>query len=1041
MMKKLLFGASFVIAGGALLVTANGTSGVEPLAEVQGFCMGSETRAIEVKDGIDVVDVVKYDQSDLEIPGFYGVEYVANMDENTNLGFNVGSYWEGDSVREIARLISISTAASDIVIPSKISTGEKILPVVEMNLHYYSSESVLSSSVKSLTVPDGMRELYLYSDYAGGLTDVYFLGGPAEMGYMPDSCNYWVCNQEEYQNFKDKWKNNGLKIYPYGWNIDWITVNVAKTGEFAETYLTANGNDWTKGIYVKVTGTLSELDMEKMKLMTSLEKLDLSESSVKEVPESFLRDFRWLDSVSLPSSCKLIGENAFYGCSRLVSFVPGGVEYVDYNAFRDCQLLKTMDMSGFKTVRQEAFENCESLSDIDFSNIEEIGSGAFQRCGNLKDVNGLKLKKIKSNAFYECKRIEKVKLTSILTELESYAFYGCESLKEIVIPSSINSVEGGAFAGCSSLTKVEISEGVRTLGWNSFENCKSLTTLILPSTLHDIGSGAFNSTALKEVVCKAAIPPVVDYSFLENTDLSSCVLYVPVFSKDYYRNTRHWSDFFLMQPLQGHVDKIIIDRPMTMSLDEESSQLVSNNPDIILCCDGNYERGVLDVEGTGTLSAGDFRIEAILGGYYSSDNEKIPTLINNLSLMRANSVSVGMEFSNKNEWYFITLPYDVNVADIIPGDGTYWSINRYDGNARANSEPAWKKLTNTDVLKAGVGYIVSSTVEEYDSLGNYNYNKPNLTFPSGNSVSKNRIFVNNDTEVALEQFESEFAHNRSWNLIGNPYPAYFDLHYIGNDFSAPLTVWDGYKYSAVSPIDDDYVLAPYESFFVQCPVDVKNMLFLADGRLHSDKSRVNNGAGTRAGFDMMERNVFNFNIVCGDITDRTRIVLNPESKSIYEIGKDAAKFFSESKLQIYVKGNDSEYAIDERPLGDGSAVIGIKGAENGIASISLSGKYGEEWSVMLTDNREGKTVDLTENDYSFTIKAGNDSSRFSIIFQPKSSGIEDTFIGIEENECITVTSIDGTVVYQGVASCVAVPADGIYIVKSSVGNRKVILKR
>ena len=50
------------------------------------------------------------------------------------------------------------------------------------------------------------------------------------------------------------------------------------------------------------------------------------------------------------------------------------------------------------------------------------------------------------------------------------------------------------------------------------------------------------------------------------------------------------------------------------------------------------------------------------------------------------------------------------------------------------------------------------------------------------------------------------------------------------DFTAPITVWTGSTYKAYSIVDDNYVLRPMESFFVQKPDEIDNIIFHKEGR-------------------------------------------------------------------------------------------------------------------------------------------------------------------------------------------------------------------
>ena len=96
------------------------------------------------------------------------------------------------------------------------------------------------------------------------------------------------------------------------------------------------------------------------------------------------------------------------------------------------------------------------------------------------------------------------------------------------------------------------------------------------------------------------------------------------------------------------------------------------------------------------------------------------------------------------------------------------------------------------------------------------------------TAGHNQVLSTNDVTTKLEAYESTASANKNWNYVGNPYPAYYDIYYM--DFTAPVTVWTGNTYKAYSIVDDEFVLRPMQSFFVQKPDAVDNIIFHKEGR-------------------------------------------------------------------------------------------------------------------------------------------------------------------------------------------------------------------
>ena len=307
-------------------------------------------------------------------------------------------------------------------------------------------------------------------------------------------------------------------------------------------------------------------------------------------------------------------------------------------------------------------------------------------------------------------------------------------------------------------------------------------------------------------------------------------------------------------------------------------------------------------------------------------------------------------------------------------------IYTYDSRKRADGEmnATWMKMTADDVIKAGQGFIVQGQRKGADGRNKYDVA---LRFKAIDNEHKNNIFQTTDISVPLTIYDSEFPHNSSWNFIGNPYPCYFDMAQM--DFRAPITVWNmsSKKYEAMRPGDDDYVICPGEGFFVQCPEDKNAIVFSKDGRQTTRERHA--AARTRA--TDASRSIFNIVMSCGDNVDRTRIVINEAASAQYELDKDASKFFSDNAdiPQLYTEANGVNYAINERPLGDGTVTLCTTAGNGSLCTISLA-KDIPDYDVTLEDPATGTTVALNDGQtHSFY---GNGQT-FLLHFENTSTGI------------------------------------------------------
>ena len=366
----------------------------------------------------------------------------------------------------------------------------------------------------------------------------------------------------------------------------------------------------------------------------------------------------------------------------------------------------------------------------------------------------------------------------------------------------------------------------------------------------------------------------------------------------------------------------------------------------------------------------------------------------------------------------VTFPFDIKVSDIqntsTYGNDTPFVIRKYDGAKRAAGELSntWVNMTTDSTLQAGKGYI-------WRTADNPDYRNIWLTFYALQTVNKNNLFANDNVEVSLNSFESEFEHNRSWNLIGNPYPCFYDIRAMQT--SAPITVWDVSKsnYSAYSPMDDAYILNPGQAFFVQRPVDEESITFLKEGRQTNLTVRdiQYNKVSARASSEV-ERSVFNFVLSNGEHSDRTRFVINGSAKMDYESARDASKFMEleHPVMQFYTLNGDVRYSINERPLGEGVIKLGMQIVDEGMYTISLDSKVENE--VYLIDHLTGSEVRLDGNSYSFHSEIGTFESRFSIRL-----GSGDT-TGIKTVENAAATN---DVYYDLNGRRISEPTKGVYV--------------
>ena len=793
-----------------------------------------------------------------------------------------------------------------------------------------------------------------------------------------------------------------------------------------------------------IEGELNSDDWSKIKQMTNLTEVDLSKALIDEIPEGAFRD-RWaIDKVLLPPTLKKIGPYAFQRAALTSVNIPDNVETIDRTAFGGAKYMQEVHLpDSLTSLGEGAFEYCKSLHSVKIpAKIKEIPGYALRYCNSLQsvelhdsitsigyeafgnsDLREITLPKsttrVGNYAFKENTNLSKVTLNEGLINIGDYAFQNT-AIDTLNCPSTLRSISQGAFAGCGNLRQINLNEGLTRIELYALANNKA-TEIVLPSSLEYCSQSAFDDCdSLVTIEARSVMPPNTDNGCpLTSADLTKAVLYVPVWSLAEYQLATGWNQFYTFRTSDFMPQYVKVNKDFYFTLRDELDP--DYRPDIELTVTNNqitdsqgnsdYQHGNLTISGRSKLAVNDFsmvlspyaKYSYEQDSYYYNENYRYlrPTSLIVKGEMRAENVTINL-WNATNRWQFVSFPFDVKVSDIVPVDSTTsWVIRGHSGAERAagNAAAVWQNLSADDVLQAGKGYIMQC-YKPNDKNGSYDAAQFTVR-PLTTTVNRQQIFNADNRTVALEEHLAEFEHNRSWNLIGNPYPSYFDTRFL--DFGAPFMVWNSYNgnYEAYSPVDDSYILAPAEAFFVQRPVDQESITFLKDGRQTDRYARTlveeepaSAPQRIRADYDSnthaaAQRTVFNITLAKdGQQADRTRVVINEAATMQYDLSRDAAKFTGTEPAvsQIFTINGATRYAINERPLNNGQALLGLHFGTDGTYTIGLSNQ--PDGQVTLEDRLTGTKLQLNGTaGYSFTAKAGDSTDRFVLHFDAVATGI------------------------------------------------------
>lgn len=970
--------------------------------------LGAVLAAVPVKSSAITVEAVYNESSGIE-----GAYITVTYDDGTVLGFT-GSYaYDGIS------FCGAVSQKAELTIPDSISIDGYQYAVKSMG-DYGVCDFDNAQSVTSLVLPPTMEIIYEFPTTVKVLhvnsyikSDTYFSNLTKVL--VPEA------NLASYYG-DTRWSHYVL-INAEGTEPSKITVTMGKPGEFAQLLLQQTDN-WYKVNELTVVGDLNTDDLNVFKRMKQLTKLDLSRAVITDIPKDFCgydsyeygyEGFNILEELILPE-VNSIGDYAFAGCTRLKNITMPKVKSLGYRAFEDLGASQITLPEGITSIGDYAFY-CSDLESITLpSSITEISDYCFSYCEQLKSAS----------------------IPASVTKI-GYEAFSETGLTSISLPG-VTTIRSFAFRDCKQLADVKFAEGLESMEDEAFLNCRALTEIDLPSTFMSMFGDAFSDcTKVKKVICRAVTPPTHENGqpILNGCDMTNVKLYVPAMSIDRYRAESGWKTFYTILPLEEKTsyayiyDNATIDDATEFTNDLELSigwtyQYRNGS--------SKYYCGALDYNGNSTLSMHNYKQYQHMGGSNSnkpySYEAQFTSLISN-GPMRSDSVQTILQIADTDTWYFISLPYDVKVSDITYTNGTQFAIRKYSGNNRAiQTGGTWVNLTADETMNAYEGYILRCNKWDAEFI-----------FPAINNTNKNKVFEHESVVVPLSEYLSEFEHNRSWNLIGNPYPCYYDTRRM--DFTAPITVWNRYnkRYDAYSPVDDSYILHPAQSFFVQRPVDQAAITFDKAGRQKNATVKKLQANARRRAAANSHRRIFNVLMSNGIVEDRTRFVVNGNASLAYELDKDASKFIADDNaaMLVYTVEDGVKYAINERPMADGIINIGFYAPTDGDFILSLN--TAEEESLILIDH-EANTETSLSGEYHFTAKAGCNDNRFTIIFGG-ATGIgtinaEDN--AISANSPYAVYTTDGRLVGNYNAGTIANLSKGIYIINSKDVKRKIVVK-
>ena len=382
----------------------------------------------------------------------------------------------------------------------------------------------------------------------------------------------------------------------------------------------------------------------------------------------------------------------------------------------------------------------------------------------------------------------------------------------------------------------------------------------------------------------------------------------------------------------------------------------------------------------------------------------------------------------KDSAELVAMPFDINsvksyLGGIIP--------KRYDGSRRAtydykydNDGGAWTDLVNIDEAEICEGLLFENDAEEATDKTLRFYGKSNAPYIergvdktiSLNKYNFNEAWTTDADGKIVPSRSNRFTHkeNMSWNLFGSPYLC--AMNYSDMEYGRVLYGYDNYNgYRSVKTYGDDgTTVAGYiprgSAVFTQSATLKDNEIFSVkqpdgsiNGSAFGSKSRLSivlHGAGATRGVAGVRADVLQLETV------------EPENaRTDFDINADGVKWFAcvDSMPLIYAEQGSGRYSLLSAVSSEGVLALGVTLYDAGAYVIALdeNSDVSDYDAVTLTDKVAGKTVNLKDGGYEFTVVEGGDvTDRFTLRF---------TSIGEGDDEGIRiVASGDGNAEVYGI---------------------------